>query len=174
MRPEIENILDMGTGSGAIGLILAKKTQKSIVCTDISLGALLVARQNRENFKLSGQTHLICSDLFDALGNVEFDMILANLPYIASEEWDSLMTDVKDYEPRTALDGGKEGIAIYKRFVEGLPQHLTKKGYVLCEVGSSEQARKMQEMLLAIGLTVVVKKDLSGLERVLVGSWTSL
>jgi len=173
-RPEINSILDMGTGSGAIGLILAKTTQKHVVCVDISLDSLLVAQKNRKNLGALGQAHFVCSDLFGGIGDVKFDMILANLPYIASEEWDSLMTDVKDYEPKRALDGGKEGTAIYKRFIDGLPRYLDKNGFVLCEVGGSTQAKQIRDTFKAICLTVIAKNDLSGDERVLIGSWTSL
>jgi release factor glutamine methyltransferase len=173
-RQEMNSILDMGTGSGAVGLVLAKKTQKHVVCADISLEALRVARQNRGSLGASGLAHFVCSDLFGGIKGMKFDMILANLPYVACEEWDSLMTDVKDYEPRGALDGGTGGTAIYERFIEGLPHHLNKKGFVLCEVGGCRQANKIREMFRAIGFTVVVKNDLSGNERVLVGSWTNL
>jgi release factor glutamine methyltransferase len=171
---EMNSLLDMGTGSGAIGLILAKKTQKHVVCADISLEALRVAKQNGESLGVSRLTHFICSDLFGGIKGLKFDMILANLPYVAREEWDSLMTDVKDYEPRGALDGGTDGTIIYKRFIEGLPHHLNKKGFVLCEVGGRRQAEKIREMFRAIGVSVVEKNDLSGIERVLIGSWTSL
>lgn len=173
-KPETNNILDMGTGSGAIGLILAKKTQKNVVCVDVSIEALCVANRNRKTLGLSGRVRLLCSDLFTALGDVQFDLILANLPYVAAEEWDSLMTDVKDYEPRTALDGGCGGTAIYRRFIEGLPRHLNKKGNVVCEVGSYGQASTLRDMFREIGLDTIVKKDLSGHERILIGSWTNL
>lgn len=173
-KPEMSCLLDMGTGSGAIGLTLAKKTQKHVICADISLEALHVAHRNSENLGVLGLTRFVCSDLFNGIRRLKFDMILANLPYVASEEWDNLMADVRDYEPRKALDGGTEGIAIYERFIEELPQHLKEHGYVLCEVGGCEQANKIREMFRAIGLNVVVKKDLAGNERVLTGSWISL
>jgi len=154
---------------------LAKKTHKHVVCTDISFEALRVAQLNAENLDVDELTHFVCSDLFSAINNSKFDMILANLPYVASEEWDSIMVDVKDYEPRRALDGGAGGIEIYTRFIEALPQHLKGHGYVLCEVGGCEQqASKINKMLSTAGLTVVVKKDFSGHERVLIGSWTNL
>lgn len=173
-EPEINSILDVGTGSGAIGLILAKNTQKHIICTDISLSALCVAQRNRESLGLSERVCLVCSDLFCAVGDVQFDMILANLPYVASEEWGNLMADVRDYEPRAALDGGTGGIVIYKRFIDGLSQHLKMGGHVLCEVGGTKQTNTMRKMLQKKGLSVAVKNDLSGNTRVLIGSWTSL
>lgn len=144
------------------------------MCVDISLEALRVAKQNGESLGVSRLTRFICSDLFRGIKGLKFDLILANLPYVACEEWDSLMTDVKDYEPRGALDGGTGGTAIYKRFIEGLPHHLNKKGFVLCEVGGRRQAKKIQEMFREIGVSVIEKNDLSGIERVLIGSWTSL
>lgn len=174
IKPEIKSVLDMGTGSGAIGIVLAKETDKNIVCADISMDALGVAHRNRERLGLSENVRLLCTDLFAAMGNVRFDMILANLPYVDSDEWDSLMTDVKDYEPRTALDGGLGGTAIYRRFVEGLPRHLGEKGYVLCEVGGYEQASTIRDMFGGVGLNGIIKKDLSGNERVIIGSWKSL
>ncbi len=171
---EINNLLDVGTGPGTIGLTLAKKTHKHVACTDISFEALRVAQRNAKNLGVEGLTHFVCSNLFSAINNSKFDMILANLPYVALEEWDSLMVDVKDYEPRRALDGGAGGIEIYTRFIEALPQHLKDHGYVLCEVGGCEQASKISKMLRTAGLTVVVKKDFCGHERVLIGSWTNL
>lgn len=170
----INNLLDMGTGSGVIGLILAKKTQKHVVCADISLEALRVAKRNGEKLGVSKLTRFVCSDLFSGICGAKFDMILANLPYIGTEEMDYLMVEVKNYEPRMALDGGIGGIQIYERFIEGLPRYLKDTGYVVCEIGGHEQAIKLYEMFKAIGLTTTVKKDLSGHERVIIGSWTSL
>ena len=170
----INNLLDIGTGAGTIGLILAKKTQKHVVCTDISFKTIRIAMRNAENLGVRGLTQFVCADLFSGICGSKFDMILANLPYVGSEEMDSLMTDVKNYEPRLALDGGAGGIQIYRRFIEEMPQHLKDYGYVLCEVGGCVQANKIREMLRTMGLNTVVKKDLSGHERVLIGSWTSL
>jgi release factor glutamine methyltransferase len=173
-RPEMETLLDVGTGSGAIGLILAKKARRRVVCADISMEALRVAKRNSERLETLGLTHFLCSDLFGGITGFKFDMILANLPYVASDEWESLMADVRDYEPRKALDGGKAGMAIYERFVKGLPQHLKEDGHVLCEVGGVEQANTLREMFREIGITARVRKDLAGHERVIIGSWISL
>ena len=173
-KPAMASLLDMGTGSGAIGLILAKKTGKHVLCVDISPEAIGVAQRNGETLGISSRVSFVCSDLFAAMSNARFDMIVANLPYVSSEEWGSLMRDVRDHEPRLALDGGQGGVAIYKRFVDGLPHHLVDTGYVLCEIGGREQANTIEGMFRKIGLRTVVKRDLSGNERVVIGSWTGL
>lgn len=173
-KPKSALTLDVGTGSGAIGLVVAKKAQRRVVCTDISPEALRVARENSHRLGVSDLVAFVCSDLFDGIGSVVFDMITANLPYVAIEDWDNLSADVRNYEPRTALDGGPGGLEVYRRFVEKLPHYLAEGGSALCEVGSSSQAQTMQEWFEAIGLETVIQRDLSGRDRVVIGSWTSL
>lgn len=163
-------VLDMGTGSGVIGIIVAKHTGNRVVCVDISEAALAVARGNARSMGVGERTRFVCSDLFAALGDgARFDMILSNPPYVADEEWDGLMTDVRDFEPPRALKGGAEGLEVYRRIAAELPRRLTPGGWVLLEVGSAAQARVVGALLEGAGLTVSVKKDYSGRERVLAG-----
>jgi len=163
-------VLDMGTGSGAIGITMAKHSASRVVCADISPAALRVARKNADAMGVSQRTLLVCCDLFDGISRAaKFDMIVANLPYIAAHEWDTLMADVRQYEPKGALWGGEDGMDTYRRFVPGLTGHLRRGGHVLVEIGSSTQAKKVGAMLAGAGLTVNIKKDYSGRERVLVG-----
>lgn len=167
------HILDMGTGSGAIGAVIAKKTLKKVLCIDISIEALRVAQYNAQRLGVSGNTGFLCSDLFDGLRETaRFDVVIANLPYVADDEWDGLMEDVRRFEPKTALLGGRGGTEIYERFIEGLPGHLTEGGHVLCEIGGSAQAAIIGTRLSARGFTVISRRDLSGIERVLIGTWT--
>ncbi|OPX93677.1 MAG: Release factor glutamine methyltransferase [Syntrophorhabdus sp. PtaU1.Bin002] len=174
-KPNMKCILDMGAGSGAIGLIIAKKTGKRIVCVDVSQKALTVAEKNSRDLGVRDKVDFLCSDLFGGTRREKkFDMIVANLPYVAQTEWDSLMRDVKAHEPRTALDGGADGAEVYRRFVQELPHYLKTGGCVLCEIGGAGRAEQVREMLRAAGFLVVTKRDLSGNERVLIGSWTSL
>lgn len=171
---EARHILDMGTGSGAIGAIIARKTLKEVLCIDISIEALQVAQINARRLDVSERTRFLCCDLFDGLqGAATFDMIMANLPYVAAAEWDGLMKDVREFEPRIALIGGQQGVEIYERFITGLPYHLAEGGYVLCEVGGPGQAATISAMLRARGFSVAARRDLSGVERVLIGKWTS-
>ena len=164
-------IMDMGTGSGVIGIIIAKKTLCEMFCIDISFSATKVAKKNATQFNIENNIKFICSDLFTSLKKERiFDLILANLPYVSQSEWDIVSEDVKTYEPGTALYGGEDGLEIYSRFVSELPYYLKKEGHVLCEIGSNFQARKMKDMLECIGLKVAIKSDLSGRERVIKGS----
>lgn len=173
-KRERRRVLDMGTGSGAIGAVIAKKTLQEVLCIDISVEALRVARYNARRLNVSEKTQLLCSDLFEGLREtVKFDVIMANLPYVAVDEWDGLMEDVKRFEPETALLGGKEGTEIYERFIDKLPSRIAEGGHVLCEVGGQRQAGLIGAGLRARGFAVITRKDLSGIERVIVGKWTS-
>ncbi len=169
------SILDVGTGAGIIGNIIAHATGKDVVCTDISRDALCVAEKNGRNAGISGRLKFVCSDLFTGIKpGKKFGLIAANLPYVADGEWDSLMIDVKEYEPRPALIGGEDGLDIYRRFTADLLAYLSEDGYVLCEIGGTQQAEEMVRMFRSIGLTSMVKRDLAQKERVIIGSWTSL
>ncbi len=168
-------LLDMGTGPGTIGLTIAKRTGHKVMCVDISPGALCVAKKNALLLDVSDSTSFICSDLFSAIQkSAKFDLILANLPYIPSEELNTLMRDVRDFEPEIALDGGEGGIEIYKRFIDELPHYLKRNGHVLCEIGSAAQAVNIQKALRCSGFEAEIKLDLSGKERVITGSWINL
>jgi len=163
-------ILDMGTGSGAIGIIVAKHTGNRVVCVDISVAALAVARRNAASIGVEQATRFVCADLFSATSaGAKFDIVLANLPYVASDEWQDLMVDVRAYEPHGALDGGEGGVEVYRRLIGSLPGHLAPGGHVLLEIGSSRQACDVGSMLERAGLRVQVKRDYSGRERVLEG-----
>ena len=169
------SVLDMGTGSGIIGILLAKETQARIFSVDIAQGALDVARQNARSHGVNERVHLLCSDLFSAFkeGDV-FDLIVANLPYIPASQWESLMEDVRNFEPRCALEGGKRGMEVYERFLAVAPSFLKRDGFMLCEIGGKEQAEEMARLLSAVGLKTSIKKDLSGRERLVEAAWIRL
>lgn len=163
-------VMDMGTGSGAIGIILAKKAICEMFCVDVSLEALHVAKINAEQLGIKNNISFICSNLFEGIKeDRSFDLILANLPYVSQQEWDDLAEDVRTFEPRIALYGGEEGVEVYARFVAGLPHYLKKNGHVLCEIGSNLQGRKLRNMLESMGLKTTLKTDLSGRERLIEG-----
>jgi release factor glutamine methyltransferase len=174
--PHMDAILDMGTGSGAIGNTIARITGKDVVCVDVSRDALFVAKKNGRTAGVSERLKFVCSDLFNGIKpGRRFDLIVANLPYVADEEWESLMIDVRDYEPPLALLGGKDGLDIYRKFVAHLPAYLDRKrGHVLCEIGGAEQAGEMVRIFEALGLKAAIKPDLAGRERVITGSWINL
>jgi release factor glutamine methyltransferase len=174
-QKNITDILDMGTGSGAIGLTIAQRTPKRVVCVDVSEKALAVARKNAHSMGVSDRVYFLCSNLFGGISEkARFDMILANLPYVADEDWGGLMADVRDFEPKKALCGGRGGIEIYQDFLRSAPLYLRNKGYLLCEVGGYRQAHMMKNILESAGFGVTIKTDYSGEERIVIGSWINL
>lgn len=163
-------VLDMGCGSGAVGTIVAKETFSRVVCVDISFEAVRIARENARSLGVGRLARFACSDLFEALGpNVHFDMILANLPYVTSTEMAQLMPDVRDFEPRLALDGGEDGLDVYRRLIASLPGRLKPSGDILLEIGSAAQAQKLGALLEGAGLGVRIINDYANKERVVAG-----
>lgn len=167
-------IADVGTGSGAIGITLATESGKKITCVDTSQEALQLARTNAIRHGVIDLVDIVCSDLLSAFGHRgRFDLIVANLPYVSEEEWQALMPDVRLFEPKLALWGGPDGLDIYGRFIAEARQHLSEEGHVLCEIGSTRQAESVSRFLHGVGLSAVTKKDLSGQDRVVIGSCRS-
>jgi release factor glutamine methyltransferase len=167
-------IVDVGTGSGAIGITLAKETGENVLCLDISPDALDVARTNALRLGATDIVDLVCCDLLSALADrSRFDLIVANLPYISAYEWPGLMPDVRLFEPKLALWGGGNGLDLYCRLITEMGRYLSNEGHMLCEIGGLEQAEALSELLRGIGLSVQTKKDLAGRDRVVVGSCKS-
>jgi release factor glutamine methyltransferase len=167
-------VLDMGAGSGIIGALLAQHGATDVTCIDISHEALLVARENARRLGVQDRITHVCSDLFGGIKKGRrFDVVVANLPYVSSSEWEGLMRDVR-FEPYVALVGGDRGTELYERFVLALTGYLGEGGAALCEVGGDAQAERVGEAMRQLGLEVRTEKDLEGRQRVLVGSWKSL
>jgi release factor glutamine methyltransferase len=159
-------ILDVGTGSGAIILSLAKKMKGEYYASDVSKDALSVAKKNAKRLK-----HLVLfkeGDLLSPWIGNKFDVIVANLPYVPHEEMPSLAFDLIHYEPRKALDGGEKGVQIYKRFFKELPEVLETGARVYCEIGDG-QGEVLKELVTEVlpGARVEAKKDYGGHERYL-------
>lgn len=160
-------ILDLCTGSGCILISLLKYARD---CTgtgaDLSKEALKVAAQNAE--RLNVECTLLHSDLFE---NIEgrFDMIVSNPPYIATKEIEALMPEVRDMEPKMALDGKEDGLFFYREIIREAYQYLSPEGWLLFEIGY-DQGEAVSEMMKAAGYAgVQVIKDLAGLDRVVTG-----
>lgn len=169
-------ILDVCTGSGCILISLLKFSNDCEgIGIDISKDALEVAKQNADSILGSTAQASFCQgDLFKALEDnceetVKFEMIVSNPPYIVSKVVDTLMPEVKDHEPRIALDGTETGIAFYERIVEGAGKYLTGGGSLFFEIGY-DQGEAVSSLLKNAGyLDVKVVKDFSGLDRVVSG-----
>lgn len=157
-----DRVLDLCTGSGAIALVINKKSGASVTATDISEAALEVAKENFKQFDAAVETRLI--DLYGDLSE-KFDIIVSNPPYIKTEEIDTLDKEVKDYEPRIALDGGEDGLDFYRRICEGAKQRLNEHGKLFLEAGygEAEEIKKMLEN----DFNVEIIKDISGIDRII-------
>lgn len=162
------SVMDMCTGSGCIGISVAKKCQNtSVTCVDISKAALEVAK---ENGKLNGVKNIsfIESDLFENV-NGKFNVIISNPPYITSAEIKKLMPEVKDFEPHLALDGDSDGLKFYKLIINHSKEYLNENGYILFEIGY-DQGEQVKKLLFEKGYTdIEVLKDLGGNDRVVIG-----
>lgn len=157
-----DKVLDLCTGSGAIALVINKKSGAAVTATDISEAALEVAKENFKQFDAAVETRLI--DLYGDLSE-KFDIIISNPPYIKTEEIDTLDKEVKDYEPRIALDGGEDGLDFYRRICEGAKQRLSEHGKLFLEAGygEAEEIKKMLEN----DFNVEIIKDISGIDRII-------
>ena len=165
-------ILDLCCGSGCITCALAHELPASrLMAIDISANALEVCRQNLAANRISSRVICMQTDVLSAppLGIGEFDMIVANPPYIPSSEINSLDPSVRDYEPVWALDGGEDGLKFYKGIIKYWKALLPVGGYLVFEVGEG-QAEPVREMLYSAGFDETgTKKDTLGIERVVYG-----
>jgi release factor glutamine methyltransferase len=130
-------VLDLGTGSGCIAVSLAhQKKDARVTATDISPDALAVARRNAAKHGVAERVTFLQGDMFAPLpAGSTFDLIASNPPYIAQSEFASLAPDVRDHEPRIALDGGPDGLAFYRRIANGVVSFLKPGGSLLLEIG---------------------------------------
>lgn len=163
-------VLDIGIGSGAIGLSIAYYKKNTFVYgVDISPEAIKIASINRDRFKLEN-VKLLESDLFDKINKEEkFHIIVSNPPYIPTGDIDKLQEEVKNYEPRIALDGGKEGIAFYRRIIPESREYLEEEGLLIFEIGY-DQGKQVEAIMEQEGFKAIkILKDLQGLDRAVLG-----
>jgi len=134
------NILDLGTGSGAIAVSLAKELpQARIFAVDISAAAIEIARLNARRHGVEERMGFFCGDLFEPVAEERegFDLIVANPPYIRSGELAGLAPEIREWEPNTALDGGADGLLYYRRIIAGAGDYLKAGGSILLELGDA-------------------------------------
>ena len=171
--------LDLCTGSGAVGISIAKERPTSrVLCTDISNDALTVARANARRLG-AYKVGFVQGDLFEGVAETlaragyspRFDVIVSNPPYIPSAEIATLMPDVRDHEPHLALDGGVDGLDLVRRIIDRAPDFLVRGGGLALEIGAG-QADAVATLLSARGFTHVARaRDLARIERVVHGTW---
>ena len=160
-------VLDVCTGSGCIIISLAKyKNGLEAVGCDISGEALEVADDNAKNNGVD--VRFLLSDLYEAVDD-RFDVIVSNPPYIRTGVIEGLMDEVRDHEPRIALDGGEDGLDFYRRLIDGADDHLISGGMLLLEIGFDQGADVSRLMEEHGYRDVTVVKDLAGNDRVVRG-----
>lgn len=167
-------VLDLGTGSGAIACAIARAVpQAEVLAVELSGGALAVASRNVRALGLTDRVRLLAGDLFAPLGSIagSLDLVVANPPYLPSAVIPSLPPEVSRHEPRVALDGGPDGLAVIRRIVAGAPAVLRPGGMLLMEIGE-EQAGPVASLMAAEGFSGIrARRDLNGVERYIGGRW---
>jgi release factor glutamine methyltransferase len=170
-QPPALKILDVGTGSGCIAVTLAKFLPAiELTATDISQAALKIAKDNAIMHNVLKRVKFFRSDLFTSyeLRVASYDIIVTNLPYIASKEINKLQPEIK-YEPRIALDGGTDGLGIYRRLIASSHRYLKTGGLLILEIGFNQgQALKNIFRKYKNFKIMEVVKDYNNIERVMV------
>jgi release factor glutamine methyltransferase len=171
-RRPAATVLDIGTGSGTIAIAIAVNAPRArIVALDISKASLEVAADNARRHGCADRIIFLEGDCFMALeGSAPpfdlFDLIVSNPPYIAEAEFATLAPEVRDFEPRVALEGGRDGMVFYRKIAAGAPRWLAPGGEVMLEVGAG-QAEGVEAMMCAARCAAGARKrDLAGIDRV--------
>ncbi|HZP92348.1 MAG TPA: peptide chain release factor N(5)-glutamine methyltransferase [Burkholderiales bacterium] len=164
-------VLDLGTGSGAVGVsIAALRPSAEVVAVDASEQALELARGNGVRLAGGARLTFLRSDWFSALQGRRFDLILSNPPYVAEGDPHLARGDLR-FEPRQALVGGADGLAAIRSIVGEAPRHLFEGGWLLFEHGF-DQATACRELLEGTGfMDLITAQDLAGIPRVAGGRW---
>ena len=161
--------LDLCTGSGCVAVTLAKNAKTArVTATDVSPDALDVARRNAARNGVADRIDFRAGDLFEALpAAAAFDVVATNPPYVTQTELTGLQPEVRDHEPRLALDGGPDGLAFYRRIAAGVEAYLKPGGWLLAEIGATQQDAVTALLAERPELEVVkTLKDMAGLPRV--------
>ena len=175
INPPLSTALDFGTGTGCIAIVLAVKCPSAqVTALDVSAEALALARQNAAGNKVAERIQFLPGDGFAALpGKTAFDLIISNPPYIASAEIETLDPEVKDFDPRAALDGGADGLDFYRRLARESAAHLKPGGKLMLEFGEGQAEAIKKIMESEKWIVEAVKEDYSHRARILIASLKS-
>lgn len=163
-------IIDICTGSGAIACSIAHFLPKAYVeAVDISSDAICIAQKNARKNKVDGRINFYLADaLLPIKSDIKFDVAVSNPPYIETHVIDSLMRDVRDFEPRIALDGGTDGLIFYEKIVDNIESILADGGELIFEIGYN-QAEAVTSIMEQKFKNIVLTKDRAGNDRMLSG-----
>lgn len=168
-KNNFKKCLDIGTGSGAIAISIAKYIKEIyITAIDINENAVLKATENAHKNDVLNKINFLQSDLFEKI-NEKYDIIVSNPPYIKTSLIEELEENVKKYEPRRALDGGEDGLIFYEEITKKCKHFLNENGYIIYEIGY-DQANYVKKIMLENNFkNIKILKDLAGLDRVVLG-----
>lgn len=165
---QTKKMLDLGTGSGAIAIALARfMNNPRIMAIDIDSSALDLARDNATTNQVQDNITFRRSDWFEEIDG-KFDLIVSNPPYVSADKMEDLEPKIKNHEPTKALDGGKNGLEEIESVLTQAPAYLNNNGQLWLEI-SSEQSQKAKELGKQVGLydELTLFKDASGQDRML-------
>ena len=167
LEPSRTTVVDVGTGSGAIALSLAREAGAAVLGIDSSAEALAVASRNRDALGLDERVSLASADLLRGREDGRFRVVVSNPPYVSHAELAGLAPDVREFEPLAALDGGGDGLAVYRRLVPQAGRALGPGGALFLELGEG-QAEAVERLAREAGFCLTRRlRDLSGKERIL-------
>ncbi len=159
-------LLDIGTGTGCVGISIAHYSKADVTLADISREALETAKRNALLNSVTADFMKI--DILNEIPEGKFDVIVSNPPYIETDVIKTLQTEVKDHEPLSALDGGADGLVFYRRIADIAPEMLTANGLLAFEIGYN-QGKAVSELMEKDFESIKIIKDLCGNDRVVTG-----
>lgn len=163
-------MLEIGVGSGCLSIAITKNCKNilSTLAVDISEQALKICQENITKHNLQGKIKSIKSDIFSEIDDEKFDIIISNPPYIRSSEIKNLQDEVRNFEPRLALNGGDDGLDFYRKIIEQSPKFLNKNGYLIFEIGF-DQANDLRNLVNKSEFKLIeIVKDLAQNDRVVI------
>jgi release factor glutamine methyltransferase len=161
-------ILDLGTGSGVLAVVMAKEIPEcKVSAIDIDPKALIIAKENAARHKVADRIEFVCADLRKSEWSGSYSMILSNPPYIKSADIQKIMPEVQSYEPGKALDGGVTGLDFYRAIIPMAVDRLAENGFLILEIGHT-QATEVTALLKKFSCykDIEVFQDYSGYDRV--------
>ncbi|HET7290404.1 MAG TPA: peptide chain release factor N(5)-glutamine methyltransferase [Thermodesulfobacteriota bacterium] len=165
-------ILDVGTGSGCIAVTIScEKPGSRVFAADISGGALSLARANAERHGAGSGMFFVLGSLAEPFRDESFDVLVSNPPYIPEAEFENLAPDVRDYEPRSSLIGGEDGLYFIRKIISGAKRVLKSGGWCLLEIGVGQSPEVIKLFEEASFNNISCVRDINDIERLVKAQW---
>ena len=162
----INKMLEIGCGTGIVSITVDLESKRKMDITDLDISPYAINNTAINKKNLMSNIEIMESDLFDKVSG-KFDLIYSNPPYIKSCEIENLQVEVKDHEPRLALDGGNDGLYFYREIIKEAPNYLNNNGFLVFEIGYDEA--EDISLIMKKNFDTTIYKDLNHLDRVIVG-----